>query len=954
MVATAQAGHLFSDVAGHTTLERQIGGGDPTTGYKTLSSHPVADDYLVRDGAAEGDSAIPNAQPGRADRRTSLAYVGQLSDFQLADEESPARVEFLDQDPSGVAASAWRPQEALQPFVVDWAIRQMNLFAGASPVAQGSGARAAMDFTLMTGDQADSVQRNEMLWVRGLLEGTEIDPNSGSLNSADWDPTEHPSCAAYTPTPAHLAEAAKYTGVQDYDDYDEGSNPYFYDPDDVRGFSAAAGWPSYPGLMDRAQQAFTPAGLDVPSYVTNGNHDGLVQGNQSKNAAFEDIATGCFKALGTTTSVSGLDPSALLSPSSAAMLVPPDPLRRYVDKRQVKQIYAANAVDDAHGYDFVDEDENLNSAGSASYYAWDPPQAPGMRFISIDTLSEGGIVEQSADGNLDDPQFQWLERELQFATDSDKLVVVFGHHPIRSLTSNVSDEAAGPCTGLAHSHGDLPEHDQSPGCDMDPRSSVPIHYGEPSQRPSGSTDETLSDLFERFPHVVAYVAGHTHENRVTPFPRTGGGVWWGIETSATADWPVQQRLVELMDNRDGTLSIFGTVLDAAAASEAPAPGSAMGFNEEMLASLGREFAYNDPQAGLGSGDGTAADRNVELLVDDPRSADLALTKSDSPDPVNAGEEQTYTHDVTNGGPSAAEAVKVTDMLPVSTSFISASPSQGTCAEAAGTVTCDLGDLANGAAATIEIKVTPAVSGTITNQASADSAQGDPNPDNNADAENTTVGSATGGYPRPKGATPLRLSLVPAYRQCTAPNRTHGPALAFPSCNPPLQESTAVTVGTPERNGRVANSIGSARFDVLVGDPATPADEADLAMHVSITDARRQSDLADYTGQMQGNAVVRVVDRDNAISPGGGTDPATVVDIPFPIPISCAPTADPNIGGSCTTNTTFEAAVVPGAFKEGKRAIWGFASPFVVHDGGPDGQVATTPNTAFARQGVYVP
>ena len=45
------------------------------------------------------------------------------------------------------------------------------------------------------------------------------------------------------PTPANLAEAARYTGVQDYDDYDEGATPYFYDPDDVRGSWAAAGWP---------------------------------------------------------------------------------------------------------------------------------------------------------------------------------------------------------------------------------------------------------------------------------------------------------------------------------------------------------------------------------------------------------------------------------------------------------------------------------------------------------------------------------------------------------------------------------------------------------------------------------------------------------------------------------------------------------------------------------------
>ena len=152
----------------------------------------------------------------------------------------------------------------------------------------------------------------------------------------------------------------------------------------------------------------------------------------------------------------------------------------------------------------------------------------------------------------------------------------------------------------------------------------------PASGPPGTTDETLSQLLTRFPHVIAYVAGHTHENRIQPFTRSGGGVWWGIETSATADWPVQHRTIEVMDNLDGTLSIFGTVLDAASDSQAPAPDSAQAFNEEMLASIGREFAYNDPQAGLGSGEGTAADQNVELLVEDPRTANLEIVKTDSP------------------------------------------------------------------------------------------------------------------------------------------------------------------------------------------------------------------------------------------------------------------------------------------------------------------------------------
>ena len=51
----------------------------------------------------------------------------------------------------------------------------------------------------------------------------------------------------------------------------------FYDPDRPSG--AFAAWPSYPGLMDRAQLPFEAAGLKRPSYVAFGNHDGTVQGN---------------------------------------------------------------------------------------------------------------------------------------------------------------------------------------------------------------------------------------------------------------------------------------------------------------------------------------------------------------------------------------------------------------------------------------------------------------------------------------------------------------------------------------------------------------------------------------------------------------------------------------------------------------------------------------------------
>jgi hypothetical protein len=90
------------------------------------------------------------------------------------------------------------------------------------------------------------------------------------------------------------------------------------------------------------------------------------------------------------------------------------------------------------------------------------------------------------------------------------------------------------------------------------------------------------------------------------------------------DWPTQSRLIDVMDNEDGTLSLFGTVIDHASESEAPAacttPLCANVFNADDLASIGRTLTFNDPQNNR-SGEGRGEqDRNAELLLFDPRDA----------------------------------------------------------------------------------------------------------------------------------------------------------------------------------------------------------------------------------------------------------------------------------------------------------------------------------------------
>jgi hypothetical protein len=196
---------------------------------------------------------------------------------------------------------------------------------------------------------------------------------------------------------------------------------------------------------------------------------------------------------------------------------------------------------------------------------------------------------------------------------------------------------------------------------------------------------------------------------------------------------------------------------------------------------------------------------------------------------------------------------------------------------------------------------------------------------------------------------VQASLVPAYNQCTSSNRTHGPPLAYASCNPPVQSSGQLTVGTPDTpgNGAAANSTGYARMSAVLGNAATAADEADVRYKVSLTDVRKKSDLTDYTGQLQVRTSLRILDRYN-----GPSEVGVGQDTSFAVTVPCTATGSTTIGSSCSVDTTAD-AVLPGVIKESRRSIWQMGQ-VQVFDGGADGVVSTTPNTLFATQGIFVP
>ncbi len=119
--------------------------------------------------------------------------------------------------------------------------------------------------------------------------------------------------------------------------------------------------------------------------------------------------------------------------------------------------------------------------------------------------------------------------------------------------------------------------------------------------------------------------------------------------------------------------------------------------------------------------------------------DIAVTMFSSPNPVAVESNLTYTITVMNAGPNAATGVVVTNILPASASFVSASSSLGSCQYSAGEVTCNIGNLPNQNTATITITATPALAGiTLTDLVNIAESGADSDPSDNAATNLTFV------------------------------------------------------------------------------------------------------------------------------------------------------------------------------------------------------------------------
>lgn len=350
-----------------------------------------------------------------------------------------------------------------------------------------------------------------------------------------------------------------YEGVQD-----SGLTEYWQPDSDVRDTDKAVGFPRMDGYLRAATSQVTSPGLALPWYVTLGNHDLLPGGcyaAEPSGGFLAEFATGGRKLMRLPEPTGARLWKAVERGQDPKGLGFEELLR--TRRRHMREVTPdeARAPFTAREYVRALADPAVRGRGPVGHgYTDEHAEGDGLHYAfrisaevtgySLDTTRRDGHYQ----GRIGDAQLEWLERRLE--RDKDTYAVILSHH-----TSTTTPEGGA----------------------------------------------RLLELLGRTPHALAWVNGHSHRNRITPH-----GSFWEISCASHIDFPQLARAVELVDNRDGTLSLFTTLIESAA----PHGTDFTDLSQTGLASLYRELAFNAPGARDDLAGGPA-DRNTELLLPKP-------------------------------------------------------------------------------------------------------------------------------------------------------------------------------------------------------------------------------------------------------------------------------------------------------------------------------------------------
>ncbi|MEV8367774.1 TIGR03767 family metallophosphoesterase [Streptomyces niveus] len=387
--------------------------------------------------------------------------------------------------------------------------------------------------------------------------------DNNSLCELDWYLTLM-SGGLVTP---NSGDPQAYEGVQN-----SGMRMYWHPEDGATDADKRLGYPRIEGFLEAALRPVRSPGLALPWYSTVGNHDSLASGAYSDRTGFlAEFAVGTRKlydvpdpdAVALLARISGgetADGGALISllrrEKRRMRTVTADPRRAPFTPLQ----YLTAHLDSAHtgagpvGHGYTKD----NLAQATLDYTF--PMGENVTGVSLDTTDHGGHFT----GSVGTGQLRWLERILK--EHRDGYVVLFTHHNSWTMGNKRPDPA---------------------------RPGEARHDG----------NEVVA-LLRKHRSAVAWINGHSHRNVVLPH-----GSFWEISTASHIDFPQLARVVEIADNKDGTLSLFTTLIE----SGAPHETDFTDLSQSGLASLYRELALNAPGSRQDLA-GLKDARNTELLL----------------------------------------------------------------------------------------------------------------------------------------------------------------------------------------------------------------------------------------------------------------------------------------------------------------------------------------------------
>ncbi|MDO9538619.1 MAG: TIGR03768 family metallophosphoesterase [Methanocalculus sp.] len=219
--------------------------------------------------------------------------------------------------------------------------------------------------------------------------------------------------------------------------------------------------------------------------------------------------------------------------------VPADQDRRFLSRTEwIGEFFNSSSSPQGHGFS-----QSARTTGFACY-SFEPRSDIPIKVIVLDNTQRDDDPSENSSGfgSIDQERYDWLVQELEDGQAEGKLMIIAAHIPI------VIKENEGSLSSVM----------------------------KWSQYAAVSDVDLIAKL-HTYPNLMAWIAGHRHQNTVIPVkspdddrPELG---FWQVETASLREFPQQFRIFEFVYNSDNTVSIFTTNVDPAVREGSPAAKS---------------------------------------------------------------------------------------------------------------------------------------------------------------------------------------------------------------------------------------------------------------------------------------------------------------------------------------------------------------------------------------------